>query len=248
MHLWKSKTDDEHIIAGKDLQAGGTWLGINASPMVDAAERISFSALTNYRLGKAQTDTDNFSSRGELVTKALRQKPAQLLAYLSMHANDYQGFNLIYGQLCPESTALYCFDSVKKKETQLHDGFHSICNGALDDIWPKMAAGQNKLKQYVTQEKALNVDYLMSLMQNTTQAPGHLLPNTGVPLDWEQRLSSIFIVSPEYGTRSTCVLLMNNQGDVSIYQQEYNALGQVFNTNHFAVSASTHAFKNTNNQ
>ena len=132
---------------------------------------------------------------------------------------------------------LICFDSVSKKQQAITPGFHSLCNGALDDIWPKMALGENKLANTVQsfEESPLLIDGLFNLMQNTQQAKKDTLPNTGVPLDWEKRLSSIFIVSPEYGTRTTNILLQDNEGKITIYDRSYNELGYSITKQCFSI-------------
>lgn len=227
MHFWQ----DENIIAGKDLQAGGTWLGTKEK--ID--QIFKFSALTNYR----QVDTNKSAtqsgtkvpppSRGELVLKALKQEQTDVKRYLDKHSYLYEGFNLIYGDIDGINTRLFCFDSKQQRQHNLDAGFHSICNGALDDIWPKMARGKTLLEHYIKQTADINIAHLFELMKDSTQASQHLLPNTGVPLEWEQRLSSIFIQSPEYGTRSTTILTSDADKNLNVYQQEYNADGELHN-------------------
>lgn len=210
MHWWTEKKHQQTILAGKDLQAGGTWLGLN--------KQGRFSALTNFR--QPQLFDSNKQSRGDIVLQALAQQNDDITSHLEKSANDYNGFNLVFGQL----QNLACFDSVSQKQHPLTSGFHSLCNGALDDIWPKMALGQNQLVKTV-QSQTLNIDKLFKLMTNNEQAKTEHLPNTGVPVNWEQLLSSIFIVSPEYGTRTTNIITQDNEGKISVYDRSYNAQG-----------------------
>ena len=220
MHQWLSP----EILAGKDLQAGGTWLGLSNDG--------KFSALANYR--QSLTEAGNKKSRGELVLNALTREARPLESQLPRIANDYNGFNLVFGHL----NRLICFDSVNQSFHKLTPGFHSICNGALDDIWPKMALGQEQLAQAISQsantEKALDSETLFALMRNCQQATQKELPDTGIALEWEQLLSSIFIVSKEYGTRSTTILMQNKNGDVQIYERSYSPTGQVTGTLKFS--------------
>lgn len=221
MHWWPDNDKKHRLLAGKDLQAGGTWLGLN--------QQGRFSALTNYR--QPQLFDKTKKSRGDLVINALKATDQTIKSQLTKSAHHYNGFNLVFGQL----NQLTCFDSTSQKLQKLTTGFHSLCNGALDDIWPKMARGQNQLAQAITHtitnkeaqiiEKEQLIDQLFSLMQNQQQAEIKSLPNTGLSVDWEQRLSSIFIVSPEYGTRTTNIIIQDNDGNIAIYDRSYDPQG-----------------------
>jgi len=222
------------ILAGQDLQAGGSWLGF--TPGGD------FSALTNYRQGLTggKSKGDEQKSRGELVLTALtelqkntgnkdascRSKGSDFFTSLSSHARDYQGFNLVYGPL----NKLQCYDSINNKYHQLTPGFHSICNGALDDIWPKMALGQAALERAINDDQGQKREHLITqlfeLMANSREAQPDELPDTGMPTAIEQMLSAIFIVSPEYGTRSTTIITQDNHGEILIDDRSYNPRGE----------------------
>lgn len=223
MHWWSEKNNQQTILAGKDLQAGGTWLGLN--------KQGRFSALTNFR--QPQLFDSNKQSRGDLVLQALAKKNDAVALQLEKSADAYNDFNLVFGQL----NNLACFDSVSQKLQPLTIGFHSLCNGALDDIWPKMALGQSQLAKTV-QTPYLDVDKLFELMTNSEQAKTEHLPNTGVPLNWEQLLSSIFIVSPEYGTRTTNVITQDNEGKIAVYDRSYNAKGLCIEKQNFELLPS----------
>ncbi|WDE10738.1 NRDE family protein [Thalassomonas haliotis] len=244
------------ILAGQDLQAGGSWLGLTANG--------DFSALTNYRQGQTggKSKGDEQKSRGNLVLTALTElekskrtatKPPNISAgqqsdntdffsSLSKQAQDYQGFNLIYGPL----NNLHCYDSINNKYHQLTPGFHSICNGALDDIWPKMALGQSALTKAIREDQGQNraelVEQLFQLMTNSQEADSHELPDTGMPPAIEQMLSAIFIVSSQYGTRSTTIITQDNQGEILINDRSYTPQGesseqQVFNLSQVFASS-----------
>ncbi len=224
MHWWPQ----ENILAGKDLQAGGTWLGLN--------QQKKFSALTNFR--QPHLLDKNKQSRGDLVLQALKLSSHKMSEKLAKSNGIYNGFNLVFGTL----DNLQCFDSVNNLQQPLTAGFHSLCNGALDDIWPKMALGQQQLAQAIQTTSAnkrtpiLDIDKLFDLMQNSQQAHIEHLPDTGLPLDWEQLLSSIFIVSPEYGTRTTNIITLDNNNCVSIYDRSYNEQGQCQQQQNFTIA------------
>lgn len=224
MHWWSEK--ENALLAGKDLQAGGTWLGLT--------KQGRFSALTNFR--QPQLFDQNKKSRGDLVLQALSLSDNKITTLLENSAPSYNGFNLVFGQL----NSLICFNSVSQKQQQLSHGFHSLCNGALDDVWPKMALGQTQLANTISDftDQPLNIEKLFNLMQNAQQAKVESLPSTGIPLDWEQLLSSIFIVSPQYGTRTTNIITQNSEGKISVYDRSYDKQGKC--TEEQCFSLDTH--------
>lgn len=208
MHWWP----EQNILAGKDLQAGGTWLGLSPEG--------HFSALTNFR--RPASFDKNKRSRGDLVVQALQNDVQQTQQYLAKASSQYNDFNLIFGPL----NNLQAFDSVQQKLITLTPGFHSVCNGALDDIWPKMASGLKAIETLVT-ENMLDIETLFALMTNQARAEQQDLPDTGLSGELELLLSSIFIVSPDYGTRSSAIILQSTTGEVSVYEHNYNNQGEV---------------------
>jgi len=214
LHVWPNHS----ILAGKDLQAGGTWLGLTQSG--------HFSALTNFRQPHLIDNTK--VSRGDLVLKALSTENISsnnltIENHLNKNSHLYNGFNLIYGNL----DKLFCFDSVNNQQHSMSDGVYSICNGALTDSWPKMTLGEQQLAQLIEDEHdELDHSVLMNMMMNNTQAIDQTLPKTGLPLDKEKLLSSIFIQSANYGTRSTLVITKDINGVINITEATYSPSGE----------------------
>jgi len=225
MHWWPKSSTFSQVLAGKDLQANGTWLGLTTQG--------KFSALTNFR--QPQHIDKTKQSRGDLVLHALAKTDDQIASYLQRNSARYNGFNLVYGTL----TNLSCFDSVAKQVQPLNTGFHSICNGGLDDIWPKMALGEAKLRAAITNanDDHIDIDALFELMKNTQQAPQKLLPNTGIAEHLELLLSSIFIISPEYGTRTTTIITQDTEGLITVVDKSFNVLGECMAEKAFAIEA-----------
>ena len=208
-HQW-----DCGIIAGKDLQAGGTWLGVSPTGQ--------FAAVTNLRM--ANQDPAARHSRGALVVKALRSQLNQ--TWLSEHCDNYGGFNLIYSA----NKELVCFNSHLKTQQTLSNGFHAISNGAMDDAWPKMAKGKQALEKQIKSNHTIIVDELLDILSDDTQAPDEQLPSTGVSYEWEKRLSSIFIQSEGYGTRASSVVLFHRNGNIRFYERSYDSKGAISQT------------------
>jgi len=217
-HFWRS---DPSILAGKDQQAGGSWLGVN--------KQKYFAAITNIRTGDRPSEEKR--SRGELVTLALSQNSPINFQWLKKHSDAYNPFNLVYGDL----EDLVCYCSTNKTQISLKDGFHAVSNGMLDDVWPKMAKGEQQLEALVKSSEKIDSERLFSILKNREQASSHLLPKTGVPDEWEQLLSSIFIKSRDYGTRSSCVMMLSESRSLEFFEQSYNKNALAAGFQHFVL-------------
>lgn len=210
------------VLAGKDLQAGGTWLGIN--------KLGQFSALTNIR---NQAETEGMRSRGELVLKALSEGATLNEQWLIQHSDNYSPFNLVYQQ----DNTLWCFNSSTAENQPLEKGFHAVSNGALDDVWPKMAKGQQALEHHVLSHIAPDVQQMIALMRDESEADDASLPNTGIGLEWERLLSAIFIKHPEYGTRSTSIVMQDTQGNIEFTEVRYDGKARNLGQQRFCINA-----------
>ncbi|WP_299495906.1 NRDE family protein [uncultured Shewanella sp.] len=219
-HFWEP---EKKILAGKDLEAGGTWLGIN--------KQGNIAAITNIRIPEQSKQPKK--TRGELPILALTQSsPLISPSWLKKNNHQYQAFNLLYGHY----QSLHCYNSQTQKDTCLSPGFHAISNGALDEIWPKMAKGNHALEQYLNSHSKPIPSELLMLLTDPQQAEDKYLPHTGISLDWERLLSSIFIKHPKYGTRSSNIILINQQQHVSFTEVRFNKLGQQIEQQEFQLS------------
>lgn len=194
-HRWPGPSG---MIAGKDLEAGGTWMG------VDAAGR--FAAVTNFReLEKGPADA---RSRGELVSDYLLgdSSAEAYLSALNERSSAYRGYNLL---LC-DGRNLYCGSNRGEAMVKLAAGFHGVCNGPLDSDWPKVLRGERLLAQAIGDD-SLETERLLAVLRDEQRPPDERLPDTGVGMDWERLLGTIHIDSPDYGTRSNSVLYLDHQ-------------------------------------
>lgn len=229
-HYWPDAPD---IYAGRDQEKQGTWLGVS--------KQGRFSAVTNFReAGSPQTD---LRSRGEIVTQFLSSEAsAQGFAEtLQDQFAHYPGFNA----LCFDGEQLlYLSNRADQAYKALSAGVYGLSNGLLDSDWPKV----QRLKQAFTeqlsnqaqrQEQAHdepNSDTrLLALLQDRQLAEDHALPDTGVGLAVERMLSSIYIASEGYGTRTSTLLRLNKAGEFSITER-----------NHVPAQADTYALIATN--
>lgn len=193
---WKDQPD---IYAGRDLQAGGTWLGID--------RRGRFAALTNIRNGRtAKLDK---RSRGELVADYLRDDadPLDYLERVRASAQDYNGFNLIFG----DAQSIYWISNEDEDSYRpLEPGIYGLSNGSLDTPWPKVVRAKAQFASLMCQGAPDDAFYEM--LADTTRASDHRLPDTGVSLEWERLLSPICIEAEDYGTRASTLLRVHDGG------------------------------------
>jgi uncharacterized protein with NRDE domain len=207
LHHWL----DADILAGRDLQAGGTWLGVSRSGRL--------AALTNYRDPKNQRL--DAPSRGQLVCDFLKtdNSAAEHLAALLPHAGDYNPFNL----LVYDGKQLLGLESRHPRVIELPEGVGAVSNADFQTPWPKLVALRNCLQQQLDQGPASD-DELLALLRNTQIADDADLPQTGVPLVLERALSAAFVRLPDYGTRASSVLRFA-AGAISFVEQGFDASG-----------------------
>lgn len=193
--FWPETPD---ILAGRDLQAGGTWMGVTREGR--------FAALTNFRDPASQRD--DAASRGTLVADFLhrRQTAAEYLEDVSRRGGDYNGFNLLVG----DGTRLAWFSNIDGKPAQLPPGIYGVCNHLLDTPWPKVKAAKSALHAALAQLP--DESGLFRLLRDDSVHPDDALPRTGVSLEWERLLSAAFVKAPGYGTRSSTVLAVAKDG------------------------------------
>ncbi|WP_071394911.1 NRDE family protein [Bacillus tuaregi] len=208
-HLWEDKP---FILAGRDLEKMGTWMGVT--------KKGRFSALTNYR--DPREFSLNLRSRGELVADAL-QSQDHLHTYMKQlmtKKEQYPGFNLLAGDL----HQLYYYSNKNDRIHTLKPGIYGVSNHLLDTEWPKVQKGKTGLSAIIAKQEGDMVEELFTLLQDSDHAPDHLLPNTGVPLDIERMLSAMYIKSDDYGTRSSTVIRMT-EAEISFHERMFNSEG-----------------------
>lgn len=201
-HWW----DDADIFAGRDLEAGGTWLGVNRCGQ--------FAAVTNVRDPGNQVSAAK--SRGELTRNYLSASMTaeSYLQALAPDDQQYAGFNLLIGS----SRSLWFYSNRGPISQAVKPGVYGISNGSFDEPWPKLSSGKSELATLLTQP--LEESRLMEILTDNAVAGDHELPETGVPLDIERLLSSRFIRSKDYGTRA-CTLVMFDHNN-RIHFSEHN--------------------------
>lgn len=217
MHFWEN---DPNVLAGKDLEQSGTWLGMNKSGKL--------TAVTNFRDGTNRES--NLKSRGALTRRFLTEEiPAK--TYLQELATDgcsYGGFNLLLG----DTTGLYYCSNKGAPSERIAPGVHGLSNAYLDSSWPKVDAAKQGLAKLIKNE--LTLELLAELLHSEHQAADEDLPNTGISYEWEKQLSASFINIPNYGTRATTVLLQKPSGETQIAEFRFNQSGKI-SEEHFTL-------------
>lgn len=197
--------DSPQVLAGRDLAAGGTWLGITRDGR--------FAALTNFR--DPAVHREDAPSRGLLPASFLRGQ-ASIEQYLdAIDASRHNGFNLLLG----EGQHLFAFSNVTKERHELAPGIYGLSNALLDTPWPKVGVGKTALAAALADLP--DESGIWRLLTDRRRHPDEQLPKTGVPLEWERLLSAAFIVGERYGTRASTVIKVGADGTATFDEQTW---------------------------
>lgn len=211
--------DHPEILGGRDLEAGGSWMAMNTSGKI--------SMVTNYR------DFHNLKtaapSRGHLVTDFLMDgnDVESYLKSIEPTAQEYNGFNLIVG----DQTKIGYLSNYKEGIEILSDGIYGLSNGLLDSNWPKVIRGKENFAELLKED--VIADTLVEMLHNEDRAPDDQLPNTGLDIERERAVSSMFIKSPGYGTRCSTVVLIDHHNQVEFTERVYDLDTFEYITNRF---------------
>lgn len=204
--FWEDAPD---ILAGRDLRGGGTWMGVTRNGRV--------AAITNFRDPAGQNP--DAPSRGWLVRDFLqgRATPGEYLEHLASLSAEYNGFNL----LVADAAGLGYYSNRMQHPRLLTPGVYGLSNALLDAAWPKIIRGKAALAALLAPEKHLSSDALFQLLADREVAGDESLPNTGIPREMERVLSPMFIATARYGTRSSTVLLLDHEGNVTFAERTF---------------------------
>jgi uncharacterized protein with NRDE domain len=205
--------DAPSVLAGRDLKAGGTWLGVD--------RRGRLAAVTNYRQGQRESDTPK--SRGHLVSDFLTRDIGTLehMERARSEAGLYNGFNLI----ASDAAGLFYYSNREGRVRPLAPGVYGLSNHLLDTPWPKVAATKTAFGALVSAGASDPAADLFALLSNRERASDDQLPSTGVGREWERLLSSAFIASDDYGTRSSTVVLVGRDGGIVFVERSFGPGG-----------------------
>jgi uncharacterized protein with NRDE domain len=206
--FWKEAPS---VLGGRDLMAGGTWLGVTKTGR--------FAAITNYRdpgFYKHQAP-----SRGCLVSSFLKgtEAPGDYVRKIAAGADEYNGFSLFVG----DRSSMDYVSNRGSGPKGLSPGLYGLSNHLLDTPWPKVERGKKALEALLADPDHLREEALFNILADRSRPPDELLPSTGVSLEWERILASPFIVSRVYGTRSSTVILVHRDGKVTFVEKVFNS-------------------------
>ena len=207
-------TDAPGILGGRDLRAGGTWLGL--------ARTGRFGLVTNFRDADATAPAEA-PSRGQLVPGFLRDgAPAsRYLAELQAVAAHYAGFNLLLG----DATGLHYFSNVGSEAPRaLAPGIYGLSNHRLDEPWPKLVRTRARFAAALGSDEPAAAD-LADVLADRTPAQYQPPPDTGLPRDLERALSAPFVRHDRYGTRCSTVVFVGHDGRTVVHERRFDPAG-----------------------
>lgn len=215
--FWKDHTE---LLAGKDLQAGGTWMGIT--------KKGKFAAITNFR--DLKNHKPKAPSRGKITLNFLinNDQPEEYYNSLKPELNSFNGFNLIFGNI----DELYYFSNETGGFQKLNPGIHGISNALLDTPWPKVEKSKKQIEILLNQNE-IHPWEVMNILYDVTKANDENLPNTGVGIELERILSPVFISSEKYGTRCSTVVIVDKDNNVRFIEKTYLSGIGTFSNNEY---------------
>jgi uncharacterized protein with NRDE domain len=238
MHWWD---DNPHILAGRDRAdvsgSSGTWMGFTKTG--------KFAALTNVRT--ASEKNPESPTRGEIAAEFLkgRQTPEEFMNDSDKKFQRYNGFNFLSADLSLEKPSLHWLsnrvlmgDKLRPRKImnphRLNPGVYGLSNAMLDTPWPKVQHRVGAFAQMLAMDTGdfKKSEQYIRIMQDQTQAPDGYLPQTGVSYEWEKVLSSTFIKTEHYGTRSITLIRVKHNGQYEVVEKCFDA-DQELNTQVF---------------
>jgi uncharacterized protein with NRDE domain len=207
------------ILAGRDRHAGGTWLGVT--------RRGQFAALTNFRDGGPRRATA--PSRGTLVSELLEsgRSVPESLEYLRSAGPRYNPFNILFS----DGRRLGIYESVLGEGRELGPGVFGLSNHLLDTPWPKVQNAKTALTAALADPR--DAAAVLHLLRDDRPASDGDLPRTGATLEWERLLSSAFVRAPDYGTRCSTLLRIDERGGAVFYEWSWDRMGEASGTRRF---------------
>ncbi|NEU31214.1 NRDE family protein [bacterium LRH843] len=206
--------ENEQIFAGRDLEKGGTWLGVTTGGKI--------AAVTNVR--SSEEVKDEYRTRGEIITNFFHSDSGldEYLDKLHSTKHLYQGYNTIVGK----GEDFYYYSNRAADAVKLDKGIHVVSNAQLNTNWPKAEKTKELMKAILTnKDKTLLIEGLLNMLGDATIYGDDVLPDTGVGIELERFLSSIFISGTEYGTRASTVVLRGFDGGTHFIEQSYGPNG-----------------------
>jgi uncharacterized protein with NRDE domain len=220
----------QELLAGRDLRAGGTWLGI------DRERR--FGVVTNFR--ELQLATAGAPSRGALIPSYLLARgnggalrAGEFLAALEPDAARYSGFNLL---LSDQDSLWYGSNRSTPFARRLPPGVYGLSNELLDTPWPKLQRVRRGFESWLRGAQTSPAAALFALLADRTPAQERVPADTGgLPPDMARALSAPFVLHPQYGTRCSTVVLLQPDGQLLVTERRFDSAGAPAGESEFAL-------------
>lgn len=217
LHWWPDRPD---IVAGRDLQAGGTWLGLHQSGR--------FATVTNFR--DADKPSAKFQSRGELVTDFLLGSLTPIDFMRRIDGAKFAGFNL----LLSDGETLAWYSNRADMPKILEPGLYGLSNALLDSPWHKVRRSKAALSDLL-QRDSVNETTLFRLLADRETAPVDEIESDRLPFATARSVSAPFVLNPDYGTRSSSIVLGDANGNWQIRERRFDASGKAIGDSAFKL-------------
>ena len=215
-HWWP---DQPHILAGRDLQAGGTWLAI--------ARSGRFATVTNYR--EQQQARAGLRSRGEIVTNFVSSDADALTFAASITGEDYAGVSV----LAADHEDISYVSNRSDAAVSLAAGVYGLSNASLDTPWSKLVRTKEALTGLIDADK-VNSTELLRLLADKTPAASSEVHTNDLPFKLARALTAPFIVADTYGTRCSTTVLIANDGQVDFSERRFDPDGAASGDSNFS--------------
>jgi len=222
-HWWP---DNRDIVGGRDLQAGGTWLAVHRSGR--------FAAVTNHR--DARRESAGLRSRGHLITGFLDAGTGVIDYLESIDGSAYAGFNLLVsdgrsaGYLSNRGGGLH----------ELQPGIYGLSNATLDEPWTKVTRTRSRLAELIDKDN-VNESSLMRMLGDREKASADEVETNGLSFSMAHALTAPFIVHPEYGTRCSTVMTIDDAGKVRFLERRFGPDGRQSGESQYNFESGQHA-------
>jgi len=243
MAKWPAPND---ILAGRDLRANGTWLALD--------RHRRFEVVTNFR--DLQRPQAGAPSRGTLIPGYLGGEAGagDYLAALEPRADAYSGFNLLLADADSLWYASNRIDSARAPQLEagphptptqrvgalrrsLPPGVYGLSNQFLDTPWPKLRRVRRRFEEWLSQPTGSS-DALFSMLDDRTTVDAEAdLPRTGLSAEWERILSAPFVLHPDYGTRCSTLLLLEDSGACVLIERRFDRHGTLSGESQWSLGA-----------
>lgn len=228
-------SDYPQILAGRDLRAGGTWIGLSSNGKI--------GLLTNFREPGKQIPTA--TTRGALVSHYLQDATTapQYARTIDTQGNQFNGFNLL---LADSNSVHYVSNRAQNPESLVSEGVHGLSNATLDIAWPKVTRTTQAVNKLLAINFEPEIDELakglFDIFRDDQPAHPSALPRTGLSPERELQLSSPFILDRTYGTRCSTVIMADYANQMYFEERSFDFNGEITHRVRFQLDRLTQTF------